>query len=235
MTIVIRANYGDESIALIQWLHENPQKNRTVMVCYIDTGWASAEWPKRVLEAEQLAKRYGFTPIRIQSPITFEDLIIQRGDFPSPKFQWCAGFLKGVPFIDWLDKQDPKGEYIIAMAKRQAAYRVTILPQIEACEHHGDRTVWHPMLEVSHQARDELLERAGFKPQYARSQECEPCVNARESDLARLSSVDREKLKRLELKIKKNLFIQGAQVNASRSTSRDDFTMGCGDPFGCGL
>ena len=58
MQYCVVSNYGDESIALLQWLSE--QALRHVHVLYVDTGWAAAEWAERVAIAEQWATTKGF-------------------------------------------------------------------------------------------------------------------------------------------------------------------------------
>ena len=47
---VVFASYGNDSIALIQWVYERRLKN--VAVVYSDTGWAADWWPARVKKAE---------------------------------------------------------------------------------------------------------------------------------------------------------------------------------------
>ena len=55
-------SYGNDSLALIQWLHEHGVEN--VTLAYHDTGWASPEWGERVAAAEQRAVAYGFATRR---------------------------------------------------------------------------------------------------------------------------------------------------------------------------
>src|SRR6185437_16137741 len=66
---VVKCSYGNDSIALIQFLHEYNLKHRLgkVVVLFNETGWASKKWPIRVLAGEQLVRSYGFIPCRTQS------------------------------------------------------------------------------------------------------------------------------------------------------------------------
>lgn len=256
MNVVIRSNYGDESIALIQWFYQHRSADiKNIFVCYIDTGWAAQNWHLRVERGEALATRYGFEVVRLEAPYRFEDLAKQRNSIPTPKFQWCAGFLKGVPFLQWLDEIDPAGEWLVALPKRQAIYRKTIPERIEHCEHHGERTVWHPLLHLDNQQRNDLLKAAGIEALYHRSLECDPCVNASLLEIKKLAKLDQEKAQRLETDLNQLFFPQfnksiqlivqehqgqnipkAAGKNPGMALSgMDKFSMGCGDPFGCGL
>jgi 3'-phosphoadenosine 5'-phosphosulfate sulfotransferase (PAPS reductase)/FAD synthetase len=228
--LVIRTNYGDESIALVQWVFES---GLYATVVYIDTGFAAVSWKQRIELGEAHANRCGFKVQSIVSKISFSDAVIGRGSYPSPKFQWCTGLLKGLPFLDWLETVDLKGECVVLIAKRRAATRLhQDLPEwIERCEFHGDRTVWHPMVNVTEVERDALLNRAGFLPLGHRSLECEPCVNSTVLDMKRMDSQDRVKLRRLE----KELKIKWQNESASFENYLDLFYRGCGNHFGCGL
>ncbi len=228
--LIIRTNYGDESLALTQWVFESGL-NATVI--YIDTGWAAASWKKRVQLGELHARRCGFEIHTITSKISFSDAVIGRASFPSAKFQWCTGLLKGLPFLDWIEPIDLGGEYIILMAKRKAATSAhQNLPEwIEQCEFHGDRTVWHPMVEVTDIERDGLLKRAGFIPLYHRSLECQPCANSTALEIERLGRVDSVKLQAVENAIK----IKWQSESLDFEKPLDLFYRGCGNHFGCGL
>ena len=239
MSIILRVNYGDESIALIQAFYQNPawhSQFKKVKVVYVETGWAAAHWPLRVRQGESFAINCGFEVIHLYSKEDFAQLAIERKDFPSQKFQWCAGFLKGLPLIEWLDSNDPAGEWLIALPKRQSLYRKVILEKIPECEFHGDRQVWHPLLNYTDEDRDKLVIAAGFNPIGRRSLECEPCVNSTGSEHASMHELDKLKLHSLELKIGKKLKpIPLNQTSQSQQPQMQSFSMGCGDPFGCGL
>ena len=47
MTLVVRTNFGDDSIALIEYCNQKAQSgeiSEQVYVIYIDTGWAAQRW-----------------------------------------------------------------------------------------------------------------------------------------------------------------------------------------------
>lgn len=248
MNLVVRCNYGNDSIALLMWLHQHPehcQQFQTRYVCYIETGWAAQDWPQRVDQGEALALALGFQVIRLKAPKDFAELCEDQRRFPSHKFQWCAGFLKGIPFLEWLDESDPGCEWTIAIPKRQAAYRKDIPSWIEQCEFHGDRAVWHPIVHLSHSERDDYLHQARFERLLHHSLECQPCINASAHAIDQLQGRDIQKVQQLEENLQQNFFassnkpiqdfLAGPERRAKTPMNMDSFTMGCGDPFGCGL
>lgn len=232
--LFIRTQYGDDSIALVQWVFE---AGLSAQVVYIDTGWAATTWQDRIQRGEEHAKNCGFEVQRLLSEITFVDAVIGRQAFPSAKFQWCAGLLKGLVFLDYLERVDLQGSAVILLAKRKAATlaHAKLLEWIDPCQYHGDRTVWHPMIEVSDVERNALLERAGFSPLGHRSLECEPCPNSTKADWKRMHAEDRERLLSLEQD-------SGVLWGRDREQEPEDpeqyldlFYRGCGNQFGCGL
>lgn len=246
-TLVVRSNYGDDSIALIEHLRQAKRRQyERVIVVYIDTGWAAESWQKRVDAGQTYVQKIGFEAVKIKSDVTFEALVADRKAFPSKKFQWCAGFLKGIPLINWLDEHDSQGLWHIAIPKRQARYRKLIPENIEECEYHGDRFVCHPLIDCTDDQMLQLVEQAGFEPTYTRSKECDPCTNSGASDLQTLEAQDLAKTLQLENKIDANMFgsrridqyvvqLKQSQSKKVQSLDMDAFSMGCGDPFGCGL
>lgn len=251
-TLVLRLNYSAESMALLAALSEaQPVQCRDIFVVYVETGWASASWDEYVRRGEAFAKACGFTPVRINAPATFQALAEDRQGFPTPKFQWCAGILKGVPFLNWLDEYDLGAEWIIALPKRQALTRVQIPNTIEECPYHGDRRIIHPILDLTDAARDALLAKHQLINWPRRSLECEPCVNLQTHELAVISEADLKKTEKLEMEIgtsffpptrfggqpniAKQVYWARQQTNDSKTLLGDGFSRGCGDSFGCGL
>jgi 3'-phosphoadenosine 5'-phosphosulfate sulfotransferase (PAPS reductase)/FAD synthetase len=49
---IISSSYGNDSVALIRWAHE--QRLPDVEVVYCDTGWASPTWAERVAKMSSL-------------------------------------------------------------------------------------------------------------------------------------------------------------------------------------
>lgn len=238
---VIRSNYGDESIALVQWAFEAGLKDMAsaVTVVYINTGWAAEEWQDRINRGKQHAILCGFEVKHIQAPVSFPEAVRGRGSFPSAKFQWCTGILKGLPFLDWLDEIDLRCRSIVLIAKRKSATAAhqSLEEWIETCEYHNGRRVWHPLISLKEKERDDLLNRAGFEPLRHRSLECQPCVNSTQRDLKNLCKSDLKKVTLLEKELQ-TPFLESIQPEEVDDLEKDflaKFYRGCGNHFGCGL
>lgn len=236
---IIFGNYGNPTVAAIQWAFE--QGLPIDAVISIDTGWAGRGWLTRVEQAEKFVKKCGFTAVRLVAKPLFEELMIDRGNFPSTKFQWCAGFLKGLTLLDWLDKHDAAAEATIILGKRRLDSKLNFdLPEyIESSEHYGDRKIWYPLFNHSDPDYQKLLQHSGLPILTGRSLECDPCVNSFGKDLARLADSDMQKTKQLEAKVGSHIFslpIEEMRKQARESKQDSDrlFDMGCGSPFACG-
>lgn len=206
MENVISASYGNDSVALIQWAHEAGLKD--VVVTYIDTGWAAAGWPSRVDVCESWVKSLGYLPVRLRGEMGFEELITFKKGFPSQRYQWCSGLLKGIPFLNWIDEADPgcKATVLIGKRREESRERAQTPEFVPSSEYHGGRSVWHPLFLHTTEMRDALLRRAGFDPLPHRSQECAPCVNANRSDILALDPGDIERVAALEGAVGKHMF-----------------------------
>lgn len=249
---ILFGNYGNETIALLQWAIET-HKAKDAFIVSIDTGWAAEGWLQRVSQAEDYAAQHGITPIRLRAPASFATLVRDRKTFPSKKFQWCAGMLKGITFNAWLDEIDPLGEAIIMLGKWQQAvlFATEITEFIEQSEYYQQRKVWHPLIHHSLAQRNELIMRAGFTVLEHRSLECDPCIHSSRADLARFAPKDIAKTAELEGEINQTMFPTFAengyndivqltaqarnQIAHEPSLSyQESFAMGCGVPWGCG-
>ena len=203
---VISSSYGNDSIALIQWASEQCLPDVTVV--FVDTGWSAPGWLDRVNDAEAWVKTLGFRVIRLQPTVQFENLMRMKKGFPSQRYQWCSAHLKGVPFLDWLDVEDPNGKATVLLGKRRAESRERAdTPEfVESSPYHSDRRLWHPLYAHSEDDRNELLYRAGFEPLKHRSRECSPCINSNRGDFRELSEDDIAKVEQLEAEVGKTMF-----------------------------
>lgn len=258
MMYILRTNYGDNSIALCQWAYEQGLKN--VYVVYIDTGFAAKNWKHQVLLGEQHAKRCGFEVIHIKAPITFIEATLGRGEFPSAKFQWCTGILKGLPFLDWLETIDLRGQATIMLGASNGDKNEYEFQQnddkipgerVENSPHYNDRTLWYPLLNLSAEEQDALLQRANFVPQKIRSLECHPCVKSSLRDIASLNEAELERVEELEERLQMPFFppenfgnqcgirnvyqYAKEQDSLCAEGSKSALTGGCSNYFGCGL
>lgn len=248
MKKIIFGNYGDNTIALIQWAHERQKKP---VVVHVETGWAALTWVQRVQQGQALAQQYGFEIIGLVANPTFPEMVVDRGRFPSQKFQWCASFLKGLTFLQWADQVDSGCEAEIWLPSRRADSRARArLPKtIMTSDHFGGRKVVYPLCEYNNQSRDALIERAGFTPLYHRSLECEPCVHSNVADFQRMDDQSITRAAELEEVIEKPLYepgrfggrvgikvvIEWAKGQPKQEeTTLEALDMGCGASYGCG-
>jgi hypothetical protein len=249
---VISSSYGNDSIALIQYAYECGMKN--VVVAYCDTGWSAPNWHERVEKGEALARKYGFTVVRIQS-MGMEELCRMKMGFPGNAQQFCTAHLKGIPFLTWLDDYDTECRAVVLIGKRRAESRARAeTPEfIENSDYHGGRTIWHPLYKHTNEARDVLCKRSGLELLAHRSQECSPCVNANRADFNLLTKEQIERVNSLEVEIGKTMYrpkrfgamgIYGVMAwakyghkNKRVNSEYPDLLAdeGCGSPFGCRL
>ena len=241
---VISSSYGNDSVALIQWAHETGLQDVTVAYC--DTGWAAPYWPARVRKGEELAARYGFRTVRCKS-MGMAELVRMKSGFPASGEQFCTMHLKGMPFLQWIDEDDPEHKAVVLIGKRRAESkkRANTPEFIEASEYHGGRKIWHPLYLHSHDDRDALLKRAGFDVLPHRSRECNPCVNANRSDFLRLTPGEIERVNDLEVETARSMFrpkrfgalgiygvIQWAKEGRERGDIEEEEAE-CASLFGC--
>jgi len=200
-TIFAFTSYGNDSIALIQHLHET-KKGAKVYTVYSDTGWAASHWQDRVKEAEALSRSYGFEPVRIESE-GFVPLAIRKKGFPRNGMQFCTTELKVLPAQRWLDSVDPDREGTCAVGVRREESRARALwPEwTEESDKHGGRSLWAPLVRVTTEQRDALIRRAGVEPLPHRSKECSPCINSNRADLRALSAERVEEIAELEARM----------------------------------
>jgi hypothetical protein len=240
---LIIGNYGNDTLALIQWAVE--QSFTQVSVLSVDTGWAAPGWDKHVLHCESWVRSLAYQVVRLTAPKPFEELIKQQGHFPTPKFQWCANALKGAPILAWLNQHDASGRLPLLLAHRRASARSKqhLPADIPESESFDERHVYYPLIDVTTFDRDQLLARAGFTPLAHRSLECNPCINSNEFDLSHLTTTEIERLNTLELAVSQNMFAH-LQLSSNFSAKKHENiglssdvleNMGCGDPYGCGI
>lgn len=200
MSHVLFASYGNDSIALIQWLAEHKLapgiKSDEVTVAHSDTGWAAPWWKDRVAKGVEWVHAVGFKTAVIPS-IGMEALVKLKQAWPRNGMQFCTEELKIVPARKWLNEHDPEGDAtaVCGVRRCESPKRATWPEWKEESAAHGGRPLWSPLVAFSDEQRDALLGRAGWEVLPHRSQECYPCVNSARSDLV---LVDEERLAMIE-------------------------------------
>jgi 3'-phosphoadenosine 5'-phosphosulfate sulfotransferase (PAPS reductase)/FAD synthetase len=193
---IIKASYGNDSIALIQWMAEHGYGPASFVV-YNDTGWSRDGWSARVSEGEALALSYGMLPLRTQANFVAACRLKQA--MPRHGMQFCTTLLKIEPTIELMRGLDPSRELIavVGVRREESARRASWPEWTEESDLDGGRSLWAPLVRVMKDERDALVRRAGFDVLNHRSDECWPCVNANRSDLRRLA-VDEPRIAELE-------------------------------------
>lgn len=155
--LIASVSWGNDSVALLQWLHEHNALTRfeRALCVYMDTGWAAKDWMERVERAEALARSYGFEPHRAQS-IGFMPLARLKKAFPRNGMQFCTEELKIKPFVVFADAIDPDHEATIAVGiRREESEERSQWPEhIENSERHGGRDAWFPLVRVAERERE---------------------------------------------------------------------------------
>lgn len=196
MNYAVFTSYGNDSIALLQWLHE---AGKTGVYCvFSNTRWGSAAWTKRVEAGEALAKSYGFHPIRLDS-MGMVPLVRLKKGWPRQGLQFCTEHLKIKPAIAWLEATDPELDLdcVVGIRREESRSRSRWPEWTMFSDKHGGRDLWAPLVRHRQADRDALLERAGFEPLPHRSMECYPCVNANRTDLRMLTG-DEDRIAAIE-------------------------------------
>lgn len=197
--LVVFASFGNDSIALIQWVFEEGFQDVTVI--YNNTGWASKAWPERVLAGFSLCADYGFDYAELPS-IGMKDLVRwKKGWPPNGPMQFCTNELKIVPSQIWLIENDPEKEMVCltGVRREESANRKDIPVYLRHSPDHGNRPRWAPLALFGESERDELILRAGFEVLPHSSDECKPCIpNANKDDILRLSEEEIQRIEDLE-------------------------------------
>jgi len=193
---VIRASYGNDSIALIQWAHEEHLEDVTVL--YSDTGWARSAWALRVIQMELWAESLNFKTARTES-IGMEALVEQRKMFPQRLMQFCTKELKILPTIAWLEKNDPERRAIIltGIRREESTNRAAASMFRINSANDGGRCVIQPLATFTAADRDILIRRAGHEPLDHRSEEC-LCINSGRKDILRWDEQDIQRIEKME-------------------------------------
>ncbi len=182
---ILKCSYGNDSIALLQWLHEHDQKHPLgkVVVLYNDTGWATQWWPGRVANGEKLARSFGFIPAKTNCK-GMRALVGERRSWPRQQARFCTEVLKIIPTLSWLAIHDPDGtaELVCGVRREESAERRNWPEYVESHRTNEGRAQWSPMVLEDTVGRDRLIRRAGWEPLPHRSRECR-CVLANATDL----------------------------------------------------
>lgn len=242
MQYIIIGNFGNHSLAAMQALLEKDLAG--IHFFYVETGWAASSWTARVSACAEYARKQGVMVHTLSSQATFAEMVIDRKQFPSRKFQWCASFLKGLPILTHLDDFDPACEAFIVSGKRQLdSRRYANLQEFEQQDDlYQGRTLWYPLWQTGHEEFSALIKRTGFSPLPHQSLECSPCIHANLGELKNLDALALQRLDQLEQRIDQTMFQQPITklvTDSVESGPKENFGLqqldfGCGAPWNCG-
>ena len=200
---VISASYGNDSIALIRWAYENQLDD--VHVVYVDTGWAHPSWESRIAAGRTLSFTYGFDVHHIKGDFDFESMVRMKKGFPSQRYQFCSGILKGLPFIEW--SSEYKDATIFIGKRREESHNRKDTPLWDFNnKFYPDNDVCYPLYKHTETMRNKLVEKTGLPVLPHRSMECCPCVNASKGDFLMIPPDRVEKIRQLEKETGQTMF-----------------------------
>lgn len=236
----IIANFGDDSVALIQHTYELGLEN--VVVLSVDTGWQASAWQARVDSARSWVQTLGFQSVHLRPEHDFSALVKARKQFPSQQFHWCAGFLKGMAILNWLEVHDEDLEAIVLLANRRTMSKAQAdLPNsILESERYDDREVHYLLAGCDEDRRNNLIAKTPFKiPLNHRSLECQPCIHLTKRDVVTLSADDIKRTFDLEHEIEQSMFdknfVEYLKILEKNTNYYDEFAKTCSWDYGCGL
>lgn len=194
---IIFSSYGNDSVALIQWAHE--QGLRDVVVVFSDTKWAADWWMERVDRLEWWAQSFGFWTDRTTS-LGFVELAKKKKAFPTQQYQWCSYILKIEPGERWLAENDPDARAVclVGVRRDESSERTHFPHHLANSPNHGGRVMLAPLTEYSEADRDALIRRAGVEPLPHRSMECSPCVNSNRADIQAMTDKEVDRVDAVE-------------------------------------
>ncbi len=217
MKYALFSSYGNDSIALMQLIHEHGLTKQTYVI-YTNTGWAAPYWAERVQRGMKWGRSLGFDCLEIETK-GFEDLCMGESDggrFPSGKMKFCTRNLKILPGERWLNQVDPGGRLICLVGKRRAESlaRSEAPAVIPVSGNHGGRFLWHPLVEFSDADRDALVAKTPLELLPHRSDECEPCIFSARSDLRRVTPAKIDTIRSMETSSGRTMFRPKAYAGA---------------------
>lgn len=212
---IARCSYGNDSIAMLQLLHEHGLKHVTVI--YSDTGWATDAWRERVAKGEEWVRSLGWAAVTIPS-VGFEASVLghtEGGMFPTRMAKFCTQELKIRPFLKWATANDPDKRAIICVGVRRAESAARSRMPCFMPEHDRGRHVWHPLVEFSDADRDAMILKTPFEILPHRSDECAICINGNRADLRRASPDAIARIAALEERVGRPMFAPKDRMGAT--------------------
>lgn len=217
--VVAGVSWGNDSVALIQWLVEAGHENVTCL--YNDTGWSMPAygnheaWLDRVARMEEWARSLGFRCDRTVS-MGMEELVAWKQGWPRQGIQFCTEHLKIIPTQIWLAEHDPQGRALCMNGKRRAegVARANTPEWIDVSVAHGNRMLRQPLFAHTDEMRDDLIRRAGHEVLPFKSREC-ACINSGAEEILRWPEETVARIERLEAASGRTMFRPARKMGAT--------------------
>jgi 3'-phosphoadenosine 5'-phosphosulfate sulfotransferase (PAPS reductase)/FAD synthetase len=197
---VLFASGGNDSVALCWYASTSQEfKDKSVAVCYSNTGWAASWWPARMERFTSWVRSLGFDFHETQSE-GMEHLVHRKKGWPANRPKFCTFDLKIAPALEWLNEIDPEKHAVccVGVRREESASRRDWPLWLDSSEMHGGRELYSPLVQVGEAERDAMIRAAGWEVLPHRSKECSPCVNANRETFRTLDQVDIDKVRRIE-------------------------------------
>ena len=235
---IIIANYSIHSLALICWAKQNLSDNFCVLS--VDTGFAAASWNSYLAAVFDWLTRENINYFHLNSENTFQELVLARKQFPSQKFSWCAGFLKGITLLNKIDELDANGDATILLSHRKDMSSISqLLKNIDEEERYDYRPLAYPLLNHSYDDICDLTKELPFEPA-KHSLECQPCIHLTQQQFKILTKQDIEKV--TDLEVKTNSFMFGdlpfdklSDGFFTQKNLLEELSKACSWEYSCGL
>lgn len=238
-TNIIIANYSIHSLALICWAIDNFEPEEFCILS-VDTGFASSNWDKYLQKVFLWLNNKNVNYYHLKSENTFQKLVTARKQFPSQKFSWCAGFLKGITLLNKIDELDPDAKATILLSHRKDLSKASILLKNKDEEERYDyRKLIYPLLDKKYNELDSLIKDLPFDP-VQRSCECQPCIHFTKNEFNTISTDDKNKVIQLEQQINNHMFNYSSfdQLDDnffSKNNIMQELSKTCSWEYSCGL
>lgn len=191
--VFVNVSGGKDSAAVCLHLTEQGIPHRRV---FADTGWEHEDTYKYLDYLETV-----LGPIdRVKPAMPMPDMIRQKGMFPNFRQRWCTAELKVRPLNDYMAKEDPYWDAIVAVGIR--ADESTARAGLDEWEHDGnamERWVWRPIIRWTLADVIAIHKRHNLTPNplYLRGANrvgCWPCIYARKNEIRMVANESPERI-----------------------------------------
>ena len=236
---VITGQYGNETIALVQWALNH--KLDQLVVVNVETSWQAVGWDQRVLKAKQWLDGNGVESHTIRPRQSFDQSMREHHAMPDSQNTWCAQHMIGDTLLDWLDEVDPMLQAHLYVGNRKAlskAWQTESFHQPKS-EYFERRDLFQPLLDYDNQKLIDLIAMTPLPYLSHQSLGCGPCIFSTSQDLLALDPEDLLKVKQLEDDLGQTFHASQQTIlqtiEQAKQGSLSSIGPSCRLPYGCRL